>query len=79
LTLELADHFKQKTDIAFLAIELCDRFFMKKHDFSFTSENISLYSMTFLLIASKYDELDENIPLIKDLSRHLCRSLPSST
>lgn len=34
--------------------------------------------MTCFLIASKHDELDENIPLIKDLTRYYCRVLPTS-
>jgi hypothetical protein len=34
--------------------------------------------MTCLLIASKYDELDENIPLIRDLQRYYTRVLPTS-
>jgi hypothetical protein len=33
--------------------------------------------LTSFLIASKYDELDENIPLIKDLTRFFCRILPA--
>lgn len=34
--------------------------------------------MTCFLIASKYDELDENIPMIKDLIRYFSRYLPNS-
>lgn len=30
------------------------------------------------MIASKNEELDENIPLIKDLTRYFCRELPTS-
>ncbi len=33
--------------------------------------------MTCFLIASKYDELDENIPMIKDLIRYYSRHMPS--
>ena len=34
--------------------------------------------LTFFLIASKHEELDDNIPLIKDLTRYFCRVLPTS-
>jgi hypothetical protein len=30
------------------------------------------------MIASKYDELDENIPMIKDLIRYFSRTLPTN-
>ena len=77
LILEIAKQFKQRTEVTSLAVEICDRFFMKQQDFNYTNESIVLYSMTMLLIASKYDELDEKIPMIKDISRSLCRILPS--
>jgi len=32
--------------------------------------------LTIFLIASKYDELDENIPMIKDLIRYYSRFMP---
>jgi Cyclin, C-terminal domain len=35
--------------------------------------------MICLLTASKYDELDENIPLISDLIKYYSRMLPSDT
>lgn len=34
--------------------------------------------MTIYLIASKHDEIDDNIPLIKDLTRYFIRVLPTS-
>lgn len=46
--------------------------------FEFTPKNNALYTLTMFLIASKNEELDENIPLIKDLTRHFSRILPTS-
>ena len=43
-----------------------------------TPKNIVLYQLTCVLIASKYDELDERIPLICYLIRHYSRSLTDS-
>ena len=37
-----------------------------------------MHILTTFLIASKNEELDENIPLIRDLIRHFCRVLPTS-
>lgn len=34
--------------------------------------------LTFYLIASKHDEIDDNIPLIKDLTRYFIRILPTN-
>ena len=46
--------------------------------FDFSEKNVSLYLLTIYLIASKHDEIDDNIPLIKDLTRYFIRILPTS-
>lgn len=38
-----------------------------------------MFEVALLLIASKQEELDENIPQIKDLIRYYARILPGST
>jgi len=63
--------FKQKEEVVHLAVELLDRFFLSEGlSFEFNDSKVALYTMTCFLIASKYDELDENIPLIKDIIRY---------
>lgn len=56
-----------------------DRFFLSKQIQSsgvpLTAKNLTLYQLTCVLLAAKYDELDENIPLIRDLQRHYGRLL----
>lgn len=48
----------------------------KELNFDFSQKNLALYLLTFYLIASKHDEIDDNIPLIKDLARYFVRILP---
>eukprot|EP00347_Sterkiella_histriomuscorum_P023502 403334403 len=48
-----------------------------RFDFTNKSSQRALYEATCFLIASKYDELDENIPMIKDLIRYYSRFLPA--
>mmetsp|Transcript_33423 Transcript_33423/g.32475 ORF Transcript_33423/g.32475 Transcript_33423/m.32475 type:complete len:149 (+) Transcript_33423:383-829(+) len=43
-----------------------------------TPKNFSLFQLTSILLSSKHDELDEKIPLIKDLSRYYIRILPQN-
>ena len=50
-----------------------------KFDFSVRSHERALFEITLLLIASKQEELDENIPQVKDLIRYYARFLPGST
>lgn len=70
--------FRQSDIVIHLAVEILDRFFLHKDTkFEFNERNIALYTMTCFLIASKHDELDDNIPLIKDLIRYFCRELPT--
>lgn len=45
-----------------------DRLFQgSEHRVEATKKNLVLYQMTCILVASKYDELDENITMISDL------------
>jgi hypothetical protein len=75
----MGKRYKQREEVVHLAVELLDRFFMNKDlKFDFNTRSMCLYTLTCFLIASKHDELDENIPLIKDLTRYYCRVLPTS-
>lgn len=38
--------------------------------------DLTLHTLTAFLMASKYDELDDNIPLIKELQRFFGRIIP---
>ena len=61
----------------YLAIELLDRVFLANPKFIDVNENnLTLYQFSCIILASKHDELDENIPLIKDLSRYFTKILP---
>lgn len=64
-----------------LAVDLLDRYFISPCQTRFDFNNIgkvTLKILTVYLISSKYDEIDDNIPLIKDLTRYFTRVLPSS-
>lgn len=79
LIFEMGKRYKQRDEVTHLAIELLDRYFLQKElKYDFTSKYNALIVLTCFLIASKHDELDENIPLIKDLTRYFCRVLPTS-
>ena len=80
--------FRQREDTIHLAIELIDRYFLLQSDeqlqrlfephSKMALSQQTLIQITCFLIASKFDELDENIPLIKDLIRYFTRSLPTN-
>lgn len=75
--LDMGKKFKQRDETTHLAIELMDRLFLSADSrIEVTKRNIVLYELTCTLVASKYDELDENIPLISELQRHFTKSLP---
>ena len=57
---------KQREDTVYLSIALLDKVFTERILYT-TKKNLNLCLLTCFLIASKYDELDENIPLIRDL------------
>lgn len=63
---ELGDKLKQSTLIIHIAIAYLD-IAMYKH--TFHKKQLQLVALTSLLIASKYDELDDKIPLIRDFQR----------
>lgn len=76
---DLSKRYNQRDEVVHLAVDLMDRFFLQKDSkFEFSQRNLALYCLTFYLIASKHDEIDDNIPLIKDLTRYFIRSLPTS-
>ena len=58
------------------AIEMLDWFFLATppgtNDCSL--DNLRRYAVASFLLASKYDELDNNIPIIKELQRFLSRT-----
>ena len=68
--------FKQARETIHIAIELIDQFYLKKSQMlpadHFNNKyllpgRVILHQITSLLIASKYDEIDDNITSIKDL------------
>lgn len=63
---ELGDKLKQSTLIIHIAIAYLD-IAMYRH--TFHKKQLQLVALTSLLIASKYDELDDKIPLIRDFQR----------
>jgi hypothetical protein len=66
--LDMGKKFKLRDETTYLAVDLMDRLFLSgemKVDSS--KRNLVLYQLTCVLVAAKYDELDENIPLISDL------------
>ncbi len=69
---DMGKTFKQRDEVVHLAVELLDRYFFGDggQTFEYTESKIALYTLTLFLIASKFDELDENIPLIKDITRY---------
>ena len=74
--IDMGKKFKQRDETTHLSIELMDRLFLSQdYRVEVTKKNIQLYSLTCALIAGKYDELDENIPLISELQRHLSNLL----
>ena len=72
----MGQKFKQAQETIHIAVELIDQFYLKQAQDS-TSENfrdafllpsrVILHQITCLLIASKYDEIDDNIISIRDL------------
>jgi hypothetical protein len=56
-----------------------DRLFLSKESqiVEPTDKNLTLYQFSCILLSSKSDELDENIPQIKDLGRYYTKILPT--
>jgi hypothetical protein len=76
---EIGKRFKQREETTHLAVDLLDRFFFSRPPkWEFSPKHMALYELTCFLIASKFEELDENITLIKDLIRYFTRILPNS-
>lgn len=75
---EIGKRFKQRDETTHLAVDLIDRFFISSGKKEFSAKLMALYECTCFMIASKYEELDENITLIKDLIRYFTRILPNS-
>jgi hypothetical protein len=77
---EIGKRFQQREETLHLAVDLIDRFFLGSENKSeISSKSLALYELTCFMIASKHEELDENVTLIKDLVRHFTRILPSSS
>lgn len=78
---ELSTKFKQRTKTRHIATELLDRYFLDKANqsesltASMTSLKWSVYLVTCFLIASKYDEIDDQLVFINDIQKHLERTL----
>ena len=69
--------FKQSEDVIHLAVEFLDRLFLSIHkQIIWLRKYVVLFHLTVVLSASKYDEMDENIPLISDLIKYYKRMLP---
>lgn len=81
LVCEVGDCLKQSQLTIHLAVNYLDRFLVAKNKIhkDATSANIKSklfkvhsldsYAMTCLLLASKFDEIDDNIPLISEFTR----------
>lgn len=75
----MGQKFNQRTKTLHIAIELMDRFFLDKrsqtnHDIqSMTARILSIFLTTCFLIASKYDEIDDQLVFINDVQRYYSR------
>jgi hypothetical protein len=77
---DIGKRFKQREETIHLAVDLIDRYFLSSKDKSeISSKTLALYELTCFMIASKHEELDENVTLIKDLVRYFTRILPTSS
>jgi hypothetical protein len=76
---EIGKRFKQREETVHLAADLLDRYYLGKSPKpEITTRSASILQLTCILVSSKYEELDENITLIKDLVRYFTRILPTS-
>lgn len=70
----IAQKFKQRDRTAHIAVELMDRFFMdnrsNKEIKHLTPRVQTIYLTTCFLIASKYDEIDDQLVFINDVQRY---------
>ncbi len=73
----MGKRFKQRQMTVHLAVDLLDRYFFAEGN-EFESGVKTKFLLTTFMIASKYDELDDNIPLIKELQRYFTRTLHHS-
>ena len=64
----LGDRLKQRSLTIQIAINYIDRLLMLGH-FETIKSDKNLWVVTSLLLASKYDELDRDIPFIKDFGK----------
>ena len=71
--------FNQRIKTLHIAIELIDRFFLDKRSQSnqdiqlMTPRILSIFLTTCFLIASKYDEIDDQLVFINDVQRYYNR------
>lgn len=61
---EVGDKLKQRNLTIHIACAYLERLM---HEYEISGNKLELTALTSLLIASKYDELDDNIPLIKEI------------
>lgn len=73
----MGKRFKQRTATVNLAVDLMDRYFFSEGE-EFETASRTKFILTTFMIASKYDELDDNIPLIKEMQRYFTRTLHHS-
>ena len=72
--------FKQRVKTLHIAIELCDRFFLDKRAQGMpqvqgmTARKVNIVVTTCFLIASKYDEIDDQLVFINDTQKYYQRS-----
>ena len=84
LICEVGDCLKQSQLTIHLAVEYMDRFLLLRNHFAqipsdatetsfvrltFEGHSVDAVAITCLLLASKFDEIDDNIPLIEELCR----------
>ena len=85
ILIELGKLFNQRDETIHLSVDLLDRLFLKRNSNRIDKQdthpflNLNLNIGVCFLIASKYDELDENIPQIKHLARYFQKMFPNSS
>jgi hypothetical protein len=82
--MDLMKRYRQRDEVAHLAADLLDRVFLLDCNKSGekekpSEENYLLYQLTCSMVASKYDELDDNVMLIRDLRGYATRVMDAKS
>lgn len=72
----MGKHFKQRTKTTHIGIEIMDRFFLDNRTqtmqdyMSMSTKIVNMVLTTCFLIASKYDEIDDQLVFINDVQKY---------